>query len=114
MKIMFTLMEECAQQFADHFKNASTTGVLEVELKDAMSRYTNDVIASTAFGLRCNSLEEKNNEFYLMGKAATDITPLRVLRFFSHTISPWLSEVSIGWPNKTSRNSRFFSFLRSR
>ena len=39
-------------------------------MKDAFSRYTNDVIASCAFGTKIDSLREPDNEFYLCAKYA--------------------------------------------
>ncbi|KAF5271170.1 hypothetical protein FQR65_LT17685 [Abscondita terminalis] len=70
MKMMFSLMSDCAEELTQHFRKLNQK-LAEVEIKDIFTRFTNDVIATTAFGLKCNSLEEKNNKFYMMGK----ITP---------------------------------------
>lgn len=43
-------------------------------MQDAFTRYTNDVIAASVFGLEVDSLKEPNNEFYLRGKHVTDLT----------------------------------------
>lgn len=93
MKIMFSLIDACAQNFLHYFTKDGKNS-LEIELKDAFSRYTNDVIATTAFGIECNSLEYKNNEFYLMGKDVTNFTGLRILKFFGFILMPKLMQVN--------------------
>ncbi|KAF5291527.1 hypothetical protein FQR65_LT01840 [Abscondita terminalis] len=70
MKMMFSLILECAEEFTQHFLKQNNQ-LIEVEMKDIFTRFTNDVIATTAFGLKCNSMEDKNNDFYLMGKSVT-------------------------------------------
>ena len=97
MKIMFSLIDECAQQFVDYFKKQDEE-VVELEVKDALSRYTTDVIATTAFGVRCNSLQDKKNDFYLMGEDASNIGGLRLLKFVFYEISPLLCKVLPHFP----------------
>lgn len=46
-------------------------------MKEAFTRYTNDVIASVAFGIKVNSLLDKHSEFYEMGKLAISQTRLK-------------------------------------
>jgi cytochrome P450 family 9 len=92
MRIMYTLIEECAQQFVQYFQNKSED-VVELEMKDTFSRYANDVIATTAFGVKCNSLKDKENEFYRMGKDATNFGGWRMLKFFIFGISSRLAQV---------------------
>lgn len=90
MKMMFGLIEQCSRQFVEHFakKNQDT---IELDLDDNLSRLTNDVIATTSFGLQCDSLKERNNKFYLMGK---ELTNLRLFVFFLQHISPKLAKVN--------------------
>lgn len=73
MRQMFELVTDCAIDFVDHFvkQNQSSIGV---EVKDVVSRYTNDVIATCAFGLKVNSLAEPDNEFYANGKKLMEFT----------------------------------------
>ncbi|XP_044253641.1 cytochrome P450 9e2-like isoform X2 [Tribolium madens] len=72
MKFMFPLISETAESFIQYFL-AKNEDVVTVEMKDAFTRFTNDVIANTAFGVKCESLKERENEFYLMGKEATNL-----------------------------------------
>jgi hypothetical protein len=94
MRIMYTLMEECAQQFVQYFQT-KTDDVVELEMKDTFSRYANDVIATTAFGVKCDSLKDKDNEFYRMGQDATNFEGWRMLKFFVLCISPKLTQVRL-------------------
>ncbi|KAF5271173.1 hypothetical protein FQR65_LT17688 [Abscondita terminalis] len=93
MKMMFTLVSECAEDVTNYFLK-QTGDVQEVEMKDVFTRFTNDAIASTAFGYKCNSLEVKDNEFYLMAKQLTNIKGFGfvvfVLQFLFPTISKFL------------------------
>ncbi|XP_074035467.1 cytochrome P450 9e2-like [Leptinotarsa decemlineata] len=72
MRMMFELISECSENFIKHF-HKKCSECTEGEMKSIFTRFTNDVIATTAFGVEVNSLEEPNNEFYLKGKEATDL-----------------------------------------
>ncbi|CAH0564726.1 unnamed protein product [Brassicogethes aeneus] len=97
MKFMFSLMADAARDFVQHFKNKNEKTVT-VEMKDTCTRYTNDVIATTAFGVKVDSLENRDNKFYLMGKEATDFSGFfRNLKFLGLMIVPRLFKIfSIG------------------
>lgn len=43
-----------------------------IDIKEAMARYTTDVIASCAFGIECDTLTNPENEFRKYGKKALD------------------------------------------
>lgn len=73
MRGMFRLFEECTEQFIEHLKEKDSSRI-DIELKDVLTRFSNDVIASAAFGLSCNSLKCPENEFYLMGKDLTKLS----------------------------------------
>lgn len=75
-------------------------GLIEVEMKDMFTRYTNDVIASSAFGLSINSLEERDNEFYKMGKKTSDFSGIQILKFFLFGIFPRFMQVNTSIKNK--------------
>jgi hypothetical protein len=57
--------------------------LLVLELKEFYTRYTNDVIATTAFGLRVDSLKQPTNEFYMMGQEATGFGAFKFFLFLS-------------------------------
>ncbi|XP_018336211.1 cytochrome P450 9e2 isoform X2 [Agrilus planipennis] len=87
--MMFDLMQECAQNFANYFLQKGDE-IIEVDLKDACRRFATDVIATAAFGITCNSLENQNNEFYIMGRDVTNFGRIKALKFFLITTSPAL------------------------
>jgi len=71
----------------------SEGNILAVEMKDLFTRYTNDVIATSAFGIECDSLNNPRNEFYEMGRDVTNFKGLRALIFFGYAFSPKLMKV---------------------
>lgn len=82
MRVMFELINKCALDFSGFVIDDATKSGAEVDVKDAFSRYTNDVIASCAFGLSVDSMRDPNNEFYLYGKKATDLGGWTMLKMF--------------------------------
>lgn len=88
MKLMFNLISDCAENFVEHFA-ARGEKVVTVEMKDTFSRYANDVIATCAFGVKCDSLKERENDFFMMGRDATDFSTFyRTFVFFAYTLVP--------------------------
>jgi len=67
--------------------------LLAVEMNDLFTRYTNDVIATSAFGIGCDSLNSPKNEFYEMGKDITNFRGLRTFVLFGYMMSPKLLKV---------------------
>ncbi|XP_069676306.1 cytochrome P450 9e2-like [Periplaneta americana] len=94
MKMMFKLVSDCCQQFVNFldgcYENTPAKDyiiqkdgdMLILELKDFYTRYTNDVIATTAFGLGVDSLRQPKNEFFTMGQQASNFGALRIFLFF--------------------------------
>lgn len=66
----------------------------EIEIKEMFTRYTNDVIASTAFGFKSNSFENRENEFFMMGKKATNFSGWQFLKFQGYATFPKLMKVT--------------------
>lgn len=65
MRQMFDLVTDCTDDVIQHFSNKSKNGEkIDIEMKDFCSRYANDVIASCAFGVKVNSFDDPDNEFY--------------------------------------------------
>lgn len=84
MRGMYPFMIECAKNATEYLRDKNKDQ-LDIELKDFFTKYTNDVIASTSFGIKCDSLRDENNEFYRMGKSVTNVpatTHLKVALYF--------------------------------
>lgn len=93
MKMMFKLISETSEQFVEHFcKNSEGQ---TVEMKDIFTRFANDIIATTAFGIKCDSITDKNNEFYVMGKEVTNFSGFTtMMRFLFISSFPKLATVN--------------------
>jgi len=76
MKAMYTFISYNADRFVKYFLDKNQN-IVEVELRDAMSRFTNDAIASSAYGLQVDSLKDRHNTFYVMGRRATTFEGFR-------------------------------------
>ncbi|KAG5324865.1 CP9E2 protein, partial [Pseudoatta argentina] len=93
MKMMFTLMSECAVDFAK-FLSTSSTDKGSIDMKDICSKYTNDIIATCAFGIKINSIKDPTNKFYIYGKEATNFRGvIRGIKFFFLSIFPRLGRI---------------------
>jgi cytochrome P450 family 9 len=93
MRNMFILMDECAKQLVDYFKDKNQD-ITEVELKNVFTRYTNDTIATAAFGIKCDSFKDQNNEFLLKGYELSNFTGLNRFKFFLYGNFPKIASVS--------------------
>ncbi|CAD7083927.1 unnamed protein product [Hermetia illucens] len=83
MRSMFQFVEDCSHNASKFLKSeAKDKEQIEIELKDFFTRFTNDVIATCAFGVQVNSLLDKDNQFYLMSKKATNFSGIAVIKFF--------------------------------
>jgi hypothetical protein len=76
------------------FSVAVDGDVLVLELKEFYTRYTNDVIATAAFGIGVDSFKQPTNEFYMMGQDATYMGGLRAFKWLAYVSMPKLMQVS--------------------
>lgn len=90
---MFELIGDTANDMSDHFRqqcNGSHT--VDVEAKDIFSKYTTDVIATSAFGIKVNSFENGANEFYCFGKKIMTFNAWTMVRVTLCQIAPKLMQ----------------------
>ncbi|KAL0126186.1 hypothetical protein PUN28_004960 [Cardiocondyla obscurior] len=70
MKFMFELVSKCSHNFINYLVEHPEL-CHEMDTKEVFRRYTNDVIATTAFGISINSMKHRDNEFYVRGVKAS-------------------------------------------
>lgn len=79
MRQMFQLVTECAEEMSNYFQSeAKQKKPIRWEMKELCSRYTSDVIASCAFGLKVNSIKDPTNEFFTIGTDCFNFSKLKV------------------------------------
>lgn len=104
LKIMYKPISQCAINFVDSICNETN----EIwEMKEAFTRYTNDVIVSCAFGISINTMKDPNNDFYLLGKEATNMIKLTIKVFLMREF-PYLMNLF----NVKLVDSRIYRFFK--
>lgn len=93
MRQMFPLMVNCATNARDYIKTELKKGPVELELKEFFTRFTNDVIATCAFGVQIDSQKDKDNEFYTMGKEISNFDGIIGLKIFGFITYPRLMKL---------------------
>uniref|UniRef100_A0A6M2DZN4 Putative cytochrome n=1 Tax=Xenopsylla cheopis TaxID=163159 RepID=A0A6M2DZN4_XENCH len=95
MRLMYEFIIECAQQMTDYLQQkADKEGVLDIEMKDLITKYANDVIATSAFGIKINTLEEPDNIFYKMGQTVSNFSGFWIsIKFFAFMTVPKLMKI---------------------
>lgn len=96
MRHMFELVMECAEETVSHLrKRLERTDSIGYDVVELFNRSAIDAIASCMFGLKINSLEEPNNEFFKTGASIFRfdsiefLARIAVLRLFP-SLSTWL------------------------
>lgn len=107
MKYMFQLVSKCSLDFVEYLKDHPDLTV-EMDLRDVYTRYTNDVIATTAFGISVNSLKDRDNAFYTNGRITATFEGFgRILKFMLAKVFPNLMRL-LGFTFLPGEADRFF------
>ncbi|XP_063381049.1 cytochrome P450 9e2-like [Cydia fagiglandana] len=96
MKHMLPFIVEVGNQMVmsvDRQLKESKNNYIDIEVKDMSTHYANDVIASSAFGLKVDSYSEPNNEFYKMGHRTTNFGLAAILKFVGYASFPRLMKL---------------------
>lgn len=93
MRGMFLLMRDTAEEFVNHLsKKMQNNEVMTIDSKDIFSKYTVDVVANCAFGIKCNSIEDENNEFFQKAKNALTLRGIQTFKLFLFMLIPGILE----------------------
>ncbi|XP_032682943.1 cytochrome P450 9e2-like [Odontomachus brunneus] len=92
MKGMFKLMSDCATDFGKFVAELPPEEKV-MEMKDIFTRYTNDVIATCAFGVSVDSMRNPKNLFYVYGREATTFDTIMVMKLYIFRSLPWLAKI---------------------
>ncbi|KAJ8668192.1 hypothetical protein QAD02_009855 [Eretmocerus hayati] len=88
LKSLFDLIAECSKDFVQYFVDHPEVA-RSFEAKDAFTRYATDVIGTSAFGVKVNSMKDRDNGLFVSGQLATKFTfqslvKTELLRNFPH------------------------------
>lgn len=91
MRFMFQLIRECTERTIAHVDKERKGKSFHFEAMDFLSRFANDIIATTAFGLEVNSVKNHENEFYKHGRIIACLaTVLFTIKFIISNTLPWV------------------------
>lgn len=93
MKMMFRLICECAENFTNFVVTQSGKISKTYDMKETLCRYTNDVVATCAFGVSVDSFKNPNNEFFLLGRNSFTFDGRLSVMFFVHNHFPKLAKL---------------------
>lgn len=92
MRFMFQLIQECTERTLNYVDaHQKPNDGFHFEALDFLSRFANDIIATTAFGLEVNSLKNPENDFYKHGRIISCLaTVLFTIKFIISNTLPWV------------------------
>ncbi|XP_056641777.1 cytochrome P450 9e2-like [Diorhabda sublineata] len=90
LKGMFHLIKECSDNFTKYFLKKELD-VVPVQFKDVSGRICSDIIATVAFGISVDSLENQDDTFHEMISRVTDLSKFsKLIRFLGFLLAPRL------------------------
>lgn len=99
MRAMYELINVCSNvgvQYIEQEMKLEGGHSIELEMKDYFTRFTNDVIASAAFGIKVDSFAEKENTFFKIGQVVTNFSPVVIIKSLLYNCFPKIMKVGEG------------------
>ncbi|KAJ4434864.1 hypothetical protein ANN_23435, partial [Periplaneta americana] len=87
IKMMFQILMECGYELSNTLQESAKNEEI-IEVKDIVARYSTDVIASCAFGIQCNCLQNPNAEFRQWGKKFFEPSIIGAIHTIFSTLYP--------------------------
>jgi cytochrome P450 family 9 len=94
MRNMFSLISKCGENMVSSFQlEAKEKGPQVHEMKSLFTRFTSDVVATSAFGIEVNSFKDRDNLVYKLGTTIADFSSAKMgLKLLGFFIVPWLMD----------------------
>lgn len=94
MRYVFNIINDCAKRTTDYlFDETSKNGLYSFEAYTLFTRLTNDLIASTAFGIEVDSFRDNKNEFYTIGTKLNDFSLKFFIKWMLFSVAPNIAKV---------------------
>lgn len=95
LRNMVPLIHECNKDLVSYVREEiNRSGKSKnIDTQDLLTRYTNDVIATCAFGVQSNSINDKNNLFYSMASKITTFNMYQVFKLFIAASLPFIHKI---------------------
>ncbi|XP_055696998.1 probable cytochrome P450 9f2 [Phlebotomus papatasi] len=90
MRLMCDFMVESCDQMVSYLKEEVTKkGLQSYDVKELIARLAVDVIGTCAFGVKVDSLKDKNNEFFVTSRSLINFTSISLqIKFILYIICP--------------------------
>jgi len=92
IKMMFQNLVDCGNQLRAHVEQSAANGDT-IEVKDILAKFSTDIIASFAFGIQCNCLQNPNAEFRNWGRKIFQTNLKTGIRDLAIFLSPTLASI---------------------
>lgn len=112
LKNMFDTVAACGEELTKYLESFADSEI-DVDIKDAVAKFTTDVIVSCAFGIDSNTFKYPDAEFREIGKAVFEVTTKRKINIFIALFIPELHKI-INGRLLTEKVSDFFINLISK
>lgn len=93
MKYMFSLVGECAEELVEEVGQHVCNEDQIIDVKDFCTRYTIEVISSCAFGLKTNSIRNRESTFKIMAHRIFARSISGRISLMTRSIFPWFKKV---------------------
>ncbi|XP_022920090.1 cytochrome P450 9e2-like [Onthophagus taurus] len=107
MRILFSAIVETVDIYTDYFLKNNIT---KIGIKDTCTRFTNDTIATVAYGIKTDSINNKSNDFYEMSKKFSSVGLREKIILFLYSILPGLT-TTLGVSLNTAEVREFFTSI---
>lgn len=88
MKQMMSLINDCTSEFIEYINSEIQNNGKVFDMKDLFRRYAANAVASTAFGFKMNTLNDKNHAFFERSYSAASLDRIQGMKFFAFQSIP--------------------------